>query len=259
MRGKTYRVHLTKDEERQLKDIVSKGVHPAGQITRARIVLSLNEGPDGEGKPVAEQGEIAKQCGCHTLLVYRVSKQYVQDGVDRVLHRKKRERPPVPAKVTGEVEAKIIALSCSEPPEGYSRWTLRLLEERRKVFVGIELSHTTIGGVLKKTPVKPHQKECWCIAPKENAAFVAAMEDVLEVYHRPYEEKRPVICMDEQPVPLHGEAREPLPMKTQHSRREDADSSPTSMYGRGGAVCLCLRNPWEAGGMYRHRGGGRGK
>jgi hypothetical protein len=58
--------------------------------------------------------------------------------------------------VTGEVEAKIIALSCGEPPEGYSRWTLRLLESRSKVEVGIELSDTTIGMVLKKnTPETP--------------------------------------------------------------------------------------------------------
>jgi hypothetical protein len=64
----------------------------------------------------------------------------VQDGLDRVLHRKKRETPPVSAKVTGEVEAKIIALSCSEPPAGYSRWTLRLLEDRSKTRIGIKLS-----------------------------------------------------------------------------------------------------------------------
>jgi hypothetical protein len=49
------------------------------------------------------------------------------------------------------------------------------------------------------------------------------MEDVLEVYHRPYEEKRPVICMDEQPVPLHGEAREPIGMNEHHARREDSE------------------------------------
>lgn len=64
-------------------------------------------------------------------------------------------------------------------------------------------------------------KKCWCIPPKGNAAFVAAMEDVLEVYHRPYDETRPVICMDEQPVSLRGEKREPIPMNEHHSKRED--------------------------------------
>jgi hypothetical protein len=150
MRGKTYRVHLTKDEEKQLKDIVSKGVHPARQITRARILLLLNEGQEGNSVVVPEQREIAERCQCNTVLVYKVSKEYVKEGIGRVLNRKKRETPPVSAKVTGEIEAKIIAASCSEPPAGYSRWTLRLLEERSKVILGIELSDTTIGGVLKK-------------------------------------------------------------------------------------------------------------
>ncbi|MHB9294090.1 hypothetical protein Holit_03216 [Hollandina sp. SP2] len=73
---KTYQVHITGDEERQLKDIISKGVHPARQVTRAHILLLLNEGTDGEGKPVTvkEQSEIAEQCRCHTDLVYRAGK-----------------------------------------------------------------------------------------------------------------------------------------------------------------------------------------
>jgi hypothetical protein len=64
-------------------------------------------------------------------------------------------------------------------------------------------------------------KKCWCISPKQNPAFVAAMEDVLEVYHRPYNGQKPVICMDEQPVQLLGEQREPVPMNEHHSKRED--------------------------------------
>jgi transposase len=161
MKGKTYRVHLTKDEENQLRDIISMGM-PARQVTRSHILLLLNEGVDQEGKPikVPEQKEIAKQCRCHTDLVYRVSKQYVKEGLVRVLNRKKRETPPVPAKVTEEVEAKIIALSCGKPPDGYDRWTLRLLEERSKTDLGIELSDTTIRSVLKKNTAKAHLKEC---------------------------------------------------------------------------------------------------
>jgi transposase len=152
MKGKTYRVRLTEEERRRLEGTVNKGVHPARQIIRARIVLLLNEGDGQAGKPaqVPEQREIAERCGCTTGLVYTVSKQYVKEGLERVLNRKKRETPPVPAKVTGEVEAKIVALSCSEPPEGYSRWTLRLPEDRSEAAAGVRLSHTAIGTVLKK-------------------------------------------------------------------------------------------------------------
>jgi transposase len=152
MRGKTYRVHLTAEEEQRLKDIISKGVHPARHVRRARILLLLDEGTGREGKPVKvpEQSEIAERCQCHIDLVYTVGKQYAEEGLERVLNRKKRETPPIPAKATGEIGAKIIALSCSEPPSGYSRWTLRLLEEKSKVVLGIELSDTTIRAVLKK-------------------------------------------------------------------------------------------------------------
>ncbi|MDR2434021.1 MAG: helix-turn-helix domain-containing protein, partial [Treponema sp.] len=120
MRRKTYRVHLTKDEKKRLEGIVSKGVHPARQVRRARILLLLNEGEGPEGEPVEvpEQSEIARQCQCNTAVVYTVSTQYVKEGLERVLNRKRRESPPVAAKVTGEIEAQIIALSCSEPPEG---------------------------------------------------------------------------------------------------------------------------------------------
>jgi transposase len=152
MKGKTYRVQLTADEKKRLEDIVTKGVHPVREITHARILLLLNQEEPGPGKAVneLEQSEVAERCGCSIFLVYTVSKRYVQKGLEQALKRKRRETPPASLKVTGEVEAKIIALSCSEPPAGYSRWTLRLLEEKSKVELGIDLSDTTIGSVLKK-------------------------------------------------------------------------------------------------------------
>jgi transposase len=152
MRGRTYRVHLTEGEERRLKDIINGGMYPPRQLRRARILLLLHEGEGREGKAARapDQKEIAERCRCHTDLVYTAAKQYVQEGLERALNRKKRERPPVPAKVDGEVEAKIIALNDSEPPAGYRRWTLRLLEERSKTALGIRLSDTTIRSVLKK-------------------------------------------------------------------------------------------------------------
>jgi transposase len=114
------------------------------------ILLFLDHKPEGKKESILTDTEIAKRCQCETKLVYTVSKQYAENGLDRVLTRKKRETPPVPAKVTGEVEAKIIAMACGQPPEGYSRWTLRLYEEHSKKVVGIQLSDTTIREVLKK-------------------------------------------------------------------------------------------------------------
>jgi hypothetical protein len=89
-------------------------------------------------------------------LVYRVGKQYERKGIERVLNRKVRETPPVPPIVTGEAGAKVIALCCGKPPEGYGRWTLRLLADRA-VEPGIveHISAPTVGRILKKTLISP--------------------------------------------------------------------------------------------------------
>jgi hypothetical protein len=150
MKRNKYHVKLTAAERERLLEITKKGSHPARQIIRANVLLRMDE--NGADKAIAGQEAIAAQCGCRTSLVYRVSKQYAREGIERVLNRKARQTPPVPPIVTGEVEAKIIALCCGEPPAGYSRWTLRLLGSRA-VEQGIveHISAPTVAKILKKT------------------------------------------------------------------------------------------------------------
>ena len=77
---------------------------------------------------------------------------YCKNGLEATINRKKRETPPIPAKVTGEVEAHIIALACGQPPEGYSRCTLRLLADKTVELGYIEsISHVTVSNILEKT------------------------------------------------------------------------------------------------------------
>lgn len=84
--------------------------------------------------------------------VQTVRASYVNNGLESTIYRKKRETPPVPAKVTGDVEAHIVALACSEPPEGYERWTVRLLADKCVELNYVDsLSHMTVSRVLKKT------------------------------------------------------------------------------------------------------------
>jgi hypothetical protein len=111
----------------------------------------------------------------------------------------------------GDVEAKIIAIACSQPPKGHSEWTLRLISERVvELNIFESISHMLVGRILKNE-FKPHLKQMWCILPKQNADFVAHMEDVLDVYLRPYGPAQPVICMDE---------RETIPMPaTNHTEK----------------------------------------
>ena len=143
MRGKTYEVKLSDEEKKRLNEMIRKGKHPAQQLTRAHILLALDEGKTGS--------EITQRYRCGSSLVTTVAKQYTQEGIDRVLTRKIRETPPIPPIATGEIEARIIALACGEPPEGRIRWTLRLLEEK-VVELGIapKISDTTIREILKK-------------------------------------------------------------------------------------------------------------
>jgi hypothetical protein len=142
-------VRLTAQDRDELVRVTRTGVHPASVIRRARLLLAL----DTAVGPVEDQVVIAEQVGVSCETVRLVSKRYVETGGDvwATIARKKRELPPVPSPVTGEVEARLIALACSRPPEGYARWSLRLLEKHVALIEDIpDLDHSTIGRVLKK-------------------------------------------------------------------------------------------------------------
>ena len=151
-RPKSRHVLLSEVDRAFLCGITRTGSHPAQQVRRARILLELDENDTGRKGPVPTQEVVAVRAGVCTDTVLKVVKAYVErDGevVDTVM-RKKRLDPPVPAKATGEVEARLIALACSCPPEGHARWTLRLLEKQVLLTEGTpSLDHSTIGRVLK--------------------------------------------------------------------------------------------------------------
>jgi hypothetical protein len=153
-RSKTRPVVLSPAERNALTRLVRTGSHPAQQVRRARILLELDEGdPDREG-PVPLQAVVAERARVHVDTVVKVSRAYAQRGgdVQATISRKKRATPPVAPTVTGEVEARLVALACSAPPPGYDRWSLRLLEKHVVLIDDLpNLDHSTIGRVLKKT------------------------------------------------------------------------------------------------------------
>jgi transposase len=129
--------------------MTTTGVHPASVIRRARMLLAL----DASAGEVDPQEVIAARVGVSTETLRLVAKRFAETGGDAraTVARKKREHPPVPSPVTGEVEARLIALACSTPPEGHARWSLRLLEKHVALVEDIpDLDHSTIGRVLKK-------------------------------------------------------------------------------------------------------------
>lgn len=143
-----YHVRLSKKERATLINLVSKGTTTAKSIMRANVLLAADENIPGGKK---SEGEIARLLNVHQQTVHTIRKEYSEQGLDAAVFRKKRTTPPVKPKITGEVEAKIIALSCSSPPPGRSRWTLRLLADKAVELEYIDsISYVAVDKLLKK-------------------------------------------------------------------------------------------------------------
>lgn len=142
-------IYLNEDEQKYLQGVIKCGIHNSHEITRARVLLLL----DRSGKvDHVRYSKIAERTGLSRQAVYNMRDEYNEThDIQSYLVRKKRETPPVPAKVDGKVEAQIVALACSKPPEGYSRWATRLLASKSVELEFVDsISHTTIENILKK-------------------------------------------------------------------------------------------------------------
>ena len=145
-----YIIELSNEDRKRLTDIVTKGNSPARIILRANILLAS----DRNNTKHMTVAEIAENYHTTPTTVQNVRVSYAEKGLEATISRKKRTTPPVPPKVTGEVEAHIIALACGEPPEGYEKWTLRLLADKCvELNYAESLSHMTVSRVLKKTNI----------------------------------------------------------------------------------------------------------
>ncbi len=148
-----YHVKLSTQERRQLTKHIQGKKHSFESKKRAGVLLALDE--SGERTPLPVH-KIAAHIGVSELSVRRYRKRYVTEGLTAVLLRKKRVVPPVPPKVTGEVEAHIIATCCSEPPEGKANWTMQMIADKI-VLDGVidSISDETVRLVLKKRNLSP--------------------------------------------------------------------------------------------------------
>lgn len=142
-------VELSVEERGQLERLRKKERGQPYRRTHAEILLLADQAPGG---PAWIDDRIAQAVGVTIRTVENVRQRLVEQGLEAALDRKKRETPPVEPKLTGDKEARIIALACSPAPEGRARWTLSLLAEKLvelKVFDSI--STTSVATVLKKT------------------------------------------------------------------------------------------------------------
>jgi hypothetical protein len=143
-----YKVTLTKEEREQLSAIISKGSHSAQQYRNAYILLNCDESEHNE-KNINE--EVSRVLKVSMRMIDRVKQRFVEDGFESCLERKPMVKTKT-KKIDGEIEAHLIALSCGKAPDGFSKWSLRLLADKMVELKYVDdISYETIRKALKKT------------------------------------------------------------------------------------------------------------
>ena len=217
-----YHVELSEAERCELTALVGGGKHYARKIKRAQILLAADSGLSDD--------DIAAAVAVGGSTVYRTKRRFVEGNLEAALNEE--PRAGADRKLTSNEEALLVATACSSPPEGRARWTLELLAGAMvKLTDHDSLSRETVRRRLAENHLKPWQKDMWCI-PKVDAEYVARMEDVLDLYAEQPDPKRPVVCFDESPTQLIGEARQPIPAAPGRLERFDYE------YRRNGVVNL---------------------
>ncbi len=146
--ARRYKVTLTEEERQDLGEISTKGTRAARTVLLARALLLLDAGDLG---PKWVTSHVAEAVGMSIRTMEHLKKRFVSEGLPAAIERKKRESPPREIQFGGEFEAKLLALACSEAPDGRSRWTVRLLAEKMvELNMVSSVSPMTVCNTLKK-------------------------------------------------------------------------------------------------------------
>lgn len=144
----TYTVTLTQEERNELKSITEKGSHKSQKVLNALILLNCDRGEFQ--KHYSKNEEVSRILDISERKINRIKKKFVEDGFEVALYGKKSSRT-YEKTVDGELEARLVALSCGEPPKGFARWSLRLLADKAvELEYTDSISHETVRQVLKK-------------------------------------------------------------------------------------------------------------
>jgi len=208
-----YRVELSQSERDELRALVSGGKLPVRRLKRMQILLAADA-------RVADEA-IAASVQTSGSTIYRTKKRFVEIGLEAALSEE--PRPGAARKLSGKQEVQLVALACSDPPEGCARWTLKLLADALlEVIEHQSVSRDTVRRRLDDNDLKPWQQKMWCIA-NIDGEYIARMEDLLDLYAEPHDPKRPVVCFDESPIQLIGEVRVPIVPKPGKRYRYDSE------------------------------------
>lgn len=235
-----YRVELSQDERDELSALLSGGKHAARKLKRAQILLAADAGASDE--------DIAISVSVGGSTVYRTKRRFVEESLEAALSEE--PRPGAERKLSGKEEALLVATASPTRPRAapagrWSCWPGRWSRTEHE-----DLSRETVRRRLAENHLKPWRKQMWCI-PKVDGTYVARMEDALDLYAAAPDPQRPVVCFDESPTQLIGEARAPIPAAPGQLERYDCE------YRRNGTVNLFVfldaHRPWRKVKVTDHR------
>lgn len=145
-----YRVTLTEEERNQLTEITHSGKRSVKLVLHAQALLALDQGASNPGPKTID--DVASVLKLSRQSLIKIKERFVLEGLDAALNRKKQDKPSRKIVFDGDFEAKLIQLACSDPPEGFCRWTVRLLAEKLvELKIVPKVSAMTVQRILKKT------------------------------------------------------------------------------------------------------------
>jgi hypothetical protein len=196
-------IRLKKKDLGSIHALLSAGTQSVRVIKRAQALRLLAA---GQRSP-----QVGSAIGLTSKTVRNIGWRYAQAGLRRALYDA--PRPGASPLLTDIQKQQIIAMVCSDAPEGRARWTIRLIAEesvRRKLVPAV--GRETIRILLQSHDTKPWRIKSWCVA-ELTPEYIRKMEDVLATYERALNEKQPVVCLDEKPVQVLADVRAPLPAR----------------------------------------------
>jgi transposase len=192
------KITLTVEELKKIKEITRKEVRSTQIVIRCLILKfrHLNTSTDD----ICDLLDVSSKTVTNTL------NNFLELGLDRAIEDDYRSGRPI--EFDDRDKANIIAMVCTDPPEGYARWTIDLITDQSVKNGHVKsISKSKIRIILQEHEFKPWREKMWCV-PNLNEEYIERMENILEVYESAYDEKKPVVCVDEKPVALIGDKHE---------------------------------------------------
>lgn len=187
---------LKKEDHEEILRLI-KSAKDARVIYRANALNLRHKG--------LSASEVADYLEITPRTVFNIQSNYESGSLEKALYDD--PRPGSPIQFDDRIKSQIVAIVCSEPPDGFDRWTLELLQEEAvKTKVIESISRETIRVILQEHDLKPWQQKSWCV-PELNEEFIDRMEDVLSLYEQAYSPDLPLICIDEKPIQLLSNTR----------------------------------------------------